>query len=73
VIAGTGGRPVYGEPAARKDPMLAAAHFKHGALRLRLRKGDADLAFFEVGGKVLDRASVGCRLGAARPGGTIGT
>jgi len=73
VIAGTGGRPVYGEPAARKDPMLAAAHFKHGALRLRLRKGEAGLAFFEVGGKVLDRASVGCRLGDARPGGEIGT
>jgi hypothetical protein len=53
--------------------MLAAAHFKHGALRLRLRKGDAGLAFFEVGGKVLDQASVGCRLGDARPGGEIGT
>lgn len=73
VIAGTGGRPVYGEPAARKDPMLAAAHFKHGALRLSLRKGSADLAFVEVGGKVLDRDGLSCRLGDARPAGTIGT
>ncbi len=65
VIAGTGGRPMRGEPGARRDPMLAAAHFQHGALRLRLRKGYAGLAFVEVGGKVLDRAGVGCRLATA--------
>ena len=66
VIAGTGGRDIYPEPAARRDPKLAAAHFKHGALRLDLQRGKADLAFVEVGGAVLDRDRVSCTRGGGR-------
>ena len=66
VIAGTGGRTIYPEPAARRDPKLASAHFKYGALRLELRAGEADLAFVKVGGRVLDRDRVSCTRGAGR-------
>jgi hypothetical protein len=66
VIAGTGGRTIYPEPAVRGDPRLASAHFKYGALRLELKAGEADLAFVEVGGLVLDRDRVTCTRGAGR-------
>lgn len=66
VIAGTGGRRIYGEPVPAGHPGLARAHFRYGAIRLRLRRGLADLAFIAVGGRTLDRNRVPCTGGGNR-------
>jgi hypothetical protein len=61
VIAGTGGRSVY--PVDRRPSLMAATYHAFGALRLRLRKGFAGLAFVSISGAVRDRAGVRCRHG----------
>ncbi len=58
-IAGAGGHSRYG---VRADRRLAFADSRHdGALRLRLRRGNASYAFVSAGGRVLDRGSLRCR------------
>lgn len=63
VIAGTGGRRIYREPVPAGRPGLARALFRYGAVRLRLRRGVADLAFIALGGRTFDRDQIRCTAG----------
>jgi hypothetical protein len=60
LVSGAGGRSLY--PVDERDPRLAFSDDRHyGALRLRLRRDAASLAFVAADGTVLDRSSVSCR------------
>ena len=61
-VSGAGGRGRY---AVREDdPRLAFGNDDaHGALRIALRPGRADLAFVRADGRVLDRSTVRCQAG----------
>ena len=63
VIAGTGGRRIYNERSSMDYPGLAVTLFRYGAVRLRLRKGEAALAFVDIRGKILDRRDIRCDPG----------
>jgi hypothetical protein len=60
LIAGAGGRGHY--DLDRGDPRLAYADdIRYGALRLRLSRGRAGIAFVDATGRLLDRSAVRCR------------
>jgi acid phosphatase type 7 len=60
LVAGSGGRIRH--DLDRDDPRLAYGDdTRAGALRLRLTPGRAGIAFFDAGGRRLDRAAVRCR------------
>jgi hypothetical protein len=62
LVAGAGGRSHY--VVNRDDARLAYADdSRNGALRLRLRRGRAGIAFVDATGRLLDRSSVRCRPG----------
>jgi acid phosphatase type 7 len=62
LVDGAGGQELY--PVNREDPRLAFADdTEHGALRIRLSPGRANLAFVGEDGTTLDRSAVGCRQG----------
>lgn len=59
-VAGAGGRSSHSVDPT--DKRLAFADDEHvGALRLRLRPGEASYAFVSAGGRVLDSGSLRCR------------
>jgi len=59
-VDGAGGRELY--PVNRDDPRLAFFDdTSHGALRIELRPGRADLSFVDQTGRTLDRSTVTCR------------
>jgi hypothetical protein len=59
LIAGSGGREV--KPAAFTDRRLVTAMPVSGALRLDLGDNDAQFAFVDTGGAVLDSGTIGCK------------
>jgi hypothetical protein len=59
-VDGAGGRELY--PVNRDDPRLAFFDdTSHGALRIELRPGRADVSFVDQTGRTLDRSTVTCR------------
>jgi len=63
VISGAGGHG-FRYPVRKGDDRLAFADDDHdGALRIRLRPGEARLAFVAIDGRVLDSTTVRCRQG----------
>ncbi len=66
-VSGAGGRDRY--ELRRDDPRLAFGDDRHfGALRLRLRRGEARYAYVSTAGRVLDGGTLRCRpLRAATP------
>jgi hypothetical protein len=62
LVAGAGGHGHY--EVDRDDSRLAYANdTRYGALRLRLRRGRAGIAFVTATGRLLDRSAVSCRPG----------
>jgi hypothetical protein len=62
LVDGAGGQELY--PVNREDRRLAFADdTEHGALRIRLSPGRANLAFVGEDGTTLDRSAVGCHQG----------
>ena len=60
LVSGAGGRSHY--DLNRDDSRLMYANDTHdGALRLKLRRGRADMAFVDATGRRLDQAAVRCR------------
>jgi hypothetical protein len=59
LIAGAGGREV--KPAAFTDGRLVTALPVSGALRLDLGENDAQFAYLDTGGAVLDAGTIGCK------------
>ena len=60
IVSGAGGRRLY-EVGPRDARAAFADDSVHGAVRLRLRPGRADVTFVAADGRVLDRSSVSCR------------
>jgi calcineurin-like phosphoesterase family protein len=59
LVAGSGGHGIY---PVRPDPRLVWSDDQHfGALRIRLRRGRAALAFVSTAGRVLHRTAASCR------------
>lgn len=58
VVSGAGGNDLY--PLGDHDRLAFGDDRSYGGLRLRLRRGRADLAFVTTGGRVLDRSTVRC-------------
>jgi hypothetical protein len=59
LIAGAGGREV--KPAAFTDGRLVTTWSVSGALRLDLGESDAQFAYLDSGGAVLDAGTIGCK------------
>ena len=59
-VSGAGGHGLY--KVRRDDPRLAFGEDRsYGALRLRLRRGEARYAYVSTSGRVLDRGTLRCR------------
>ena len=64
-VSGAGGHGLY--DLRRDDPRLAFGDDRHyGALRLRLRRGEARYAYVSSSGRVLDSGTLRCRPLRAR-------